>query len=211
MKPIFLAILLLAFAAAASAQSTIKLFDPTLITESDPNVIWNSNPWGMYKSVQVYLSCPTSGPITSTISGPNAGPLIVDNSFTINEKGICGGTCFTTTAYPGAYLGMPVETAYAGVGPFNVNREITGTGLYTFALLDFGYSYGNTAVYLTTSCSIIPINTPPADPTTTPTPTGGSVVCHRTNGNSGWLTLNVGPSAVAAHLAHGDIAGPCQQ
>ena len=100
---------------------------------------------------------------------------------------------------------MPIEMAYAGVRPINVSRAISGSGVYTFDLLDFGYTYGNSAIYLNTSCSIIPINTP------TETTPGGTVVCHRDNGNAGPQTLSVGSSAVAAHLGHGDTLGACQQ
>lgn len=215
MKFFLPAILLLAFAAAGSAQSTIKLFDPIAIGVSDYNMIMNSTPWGMYRSVQVYLSCPTSGKLTSTISGPNGGDFIVDNVLMLNDTNVCSGNCFSLTSDPGAHIGMPAETAYQGVRPVNVSRAITGSGLYTFNLIDSGYTYTTSAVYLTTSCSIIPINTPPQqDPTPTPTPapTGdGSTVCHRDNGNSGPQTLTVGPAAVASHLAHGDTIGACAQ
>jgi hypothetical protein len=217
MKFFLLAILVLAFAAAGSAQNTIKIFDPIAIGASDYNVIMNSNPWGMYRSVQVYLSCPTSGKLTSTISGPNGGDFIVDNVLMLNDTNVCSGNCFSLNGDPGSYLGMPVESIYQGVRPVNVSRTITGSGLYTFSLIDAGYTYGTSSLYLTTSCAIIPINTPPQTtptptPTSTPTPTGdGSTVCHRDNGNSGPQTLTVGPAAVSAHLAHGDTLGACAQ
>ena len=216
-KFILLVIFTLSFAAVASAQNRIRLFDPVAISASDYNMIANASPWGAYRSVQVYLSCP-SGRSDSVISGPNDGDFIVDNALTINNEGICDGNCFTLIGDPTAYLGQPVETAYRGMRPVNVSRKITATGLYTFTLLDAGYSYGNTAVYLNTSCSIYPINTPTdPDPTPTPTPTptttptGDTVICHRDNGNRGSQTLTIGPSAIAAHLAHGDTLGACTQ
>ena len=36
-------------------------------------------------------------------------------------------------------------------------------------------------------------------------------VCHRNNGSASYKTMIVGKPAVAAHLAHGDTAGACQQ
>jgi choice-of-anchor C domain-containing protein len=36
-------------------------------------------------------------------------------------------------------------------------------------------------------------------------------VCHRNNGKKGQKTLMVSPSAVPAHLAHGDTQGPCPE
>jgi hypothetical protein len=208
---IFLAIFTLSFAAVAAAQNRVRLFDPVAISVSDYNMIANASPWGAYRSVQVYLSCP-SGRSDSVISGPNGGDFIVDNALLINNEGICNGNCFTLTSDPTAFVGLPVENAYRGVAPVNVSRKIAGTGLYTFTLLDAGYSYGSTAVYLNTSCSIYPINTPTdPDPTPTPTttPTGDTVICHRDNGNRGQTTLTVGGNAVASHLAHGDTVGPC--
>ncbi|MEO8572816.1 MAG: hypothetical protein ABI481_02515 [Pyrinomonadaceae bacterium] len=208
MKTILSTLILLVLATAASAQNSIKLFDPIAITASDYNMIVNSDPWGMYKSVQVYLSCPTSGRFTSSISGPSGGNLIIDNVLMLNDSNVCSGNCYGgLKADPASYLGMAIEMAYDGVRPVNVSRTIDTTGLYTFTLIDFGYTYGNSAVYLNTACSIIPIDTPPVD---TPQPSG-STVCHRDNGNGGLRTLNVGPSAIAAHLSHGDTLGACGQ
>lgn len=36
-------------------------------------------------------------------------------------------------------------------------------------------------------------------------------ICHRNNGRKGQKTLFVSPSAVPAHMAHGDTAGPCEE
>ena len=211
-KLISIAICVLAFATITAAQNSIKLFDPIAITVSDYNTMQNSSPFGMFKSTQVYLSCPTAGRPTSSVSGPNGGALIVDNTLTVNDENLCEmGKCFSSlVADPGAYVGMPVEMAYTGIAPINISRQVTTSGLYTFNLLDFGYTFGSSAIYLNTSCTIIPINTPEPDPIPTTTP-GDSVVCHRDNGTRGQQTLNVGPSAVAAHLAHGDTLGACSQ
>jgi hypothetical protein len=202
-----LALCLVVFAASAAAQNRIKLFDPTPISITDDNMLLNAEPFGLYKSVQVYLSCSTTSAPTSSVSGPEGGDLIVDNYLIVNSMNVCGGHCFQLTGDPGSNIGMPVETAYSGLAPVNVSSEITGTGLYTFLLLDYGQVYGNSAIYLNTSCSIIPINTPTEE---TPT-TGGNVVCHRNNGNRGSQTLTLGPGAIDAHLAHGDTLGPCGQ
>ena len=234
MKSILITILLLAFAGAGSAQNTVKLFDPTLIAWSDSIVLTNSFPYGMFKTAQVYLSCPASGRMSSTISGPNGGDFIVDNFLMINDSYICSGNCFNATTNPLAYLGMPVEMGYEGVRPISVSRVITESGLYTFNLIDYGEIYGNGAIYLTTSCSITPVNIPPqgpgpgpspsptptTSPTPNPTPTpdptsspepGGSTLCHVNSGTNGWQTLTVGSAAVSSHLAHGDYLGACSQ
>lgn len=221
-KAILFTVCLLVFATMAAAQNTIKLFDPVAISWSDPNVIMNSNPWGMYRTAQVFLTCPNRP--TSSISGPNGSDLIVDNLLMLNDTNICRGNCFSLIANPAYYVGMPVETAYLGVGTINVSRDITTTGLYTFHLIDTGFTYGNTGVYLNTSCWIMPVYvpeeplpnpgpTPTPEPTPVPpaAPTGESVICHRNNGSAGSQTLTVGASAVAAHLAHGDTLGACGQ
>lgn len=204
-KFILTVILLLTFAVAAAVQNRIRLFDPINIAPSDMTVIWTATPWGSYKSAEVYLSCPAGETPTSWITGPNDGGFVVDNVLVINGLNACGGFCFSTTADPGAFIGQPVEAAYASVGPFNVNHRITGTGSYTFNLIDIGYTYGATAVYLNTSCTIIPVNVP------TQTVPENGVICHRNSGNRGSRTITVGGDAVNAHLAHGDTLGPCEQ
>lgn len=206
MKLALTGICLITFATAAAAQSSIKLFDPVAIGASDSNMIINAQPYGMYRSVQVYLSCPTSGHVTSSISGPNGGDLIVDNTLVVNNTGVCSGNCFSSASNPGAYIGMPVEVAYTGVAPINVGRQVRETGLYTFNLLDFGYTYGSSAVYLNTTCSIFRVDTP-----VEPVPLGDSVVCHRDSGNRRQQTLRVGAASVSAHLSHGDTLGACSQ
>lgn len=202
-----IAITILLLAVAASAQNRIKLFDPVAISASDMNVLASYSPWGAYKSASVYLYCPSGGRTMSSITGPDGGGFVADNALTLNGENVCRGNCFTLTSEPGAHLGEPMETAYGSIGPISVNQQIRDSGLYTFAILDMGYTYGNTAVYLNTSCSIIPVVVP-TDP---PTPTGDGVVCHRDNGNRGSQTLNVGSGAVASHLAHGDTLGACAQ
>ena len=221
MKALIFALILFASVSVAPAQNTIKLFDPVPIGWSDMNMIMNSSPWGMYRTAQVFLTCPNRS--TSTISGPNGGNFIVDNALVINDTGICRGNCFSLLSDPMLNVGLPMESSYQGMAPINVNREISATGLYTFHLIDTGYAYGNTALYLNTSCSITPVYVPEEplpNPTPTPSPspnpppaapTGEGVICHRTNGSVGSLTLNVGPTAVAAHLAHGDTLGACAQ
>ena len=208
MKPILTAIVLLTFAIGAVAQNSIRLFDPVAVGASDPNFLLNSSPYGMFKSAQVYLHCPTSGRLTSSLSGPNGGALIVDNTLLVNDTNVCAGNCFSSVVNPWGFVGMPVEAAYGGVGPINVSREITGSGLYTFNLLDFGQVYGSSAIYLNTNCSITPIDTP-IEPDPLP---GAAIICHLNNGNNGGQqTLLVGAPAVAAHLGHGDTLGACGQ
>jgi hypothetical protein len=208
MKSILIAILLLAFATAAAAQNSIKLFDPVAVNWSDANVLLNSN--GIFRTAQVYLSCPTSGKLTSTISGPDGGNFIVDNYLMVNDTNICSGNCYGAALNPLAYLGMSAELGYEGVRPANVSRQITGSGLYTFNLIDIGQLQASSAIYLNTSCSIIPVYVPPVEDPGTPTTTEGTV-CHRDNGNNGSQTLTVSGSALAAHLGHGDTAGACGQ
>ena len=198
-------ILLLTLAAAAAAQNRIRLFDPINITASDPIAIWNAVPWGSYKSADVYLTCQSGQAPTSSITGPNGGGFVVDNVLVINNRNACGGFCFGVTAQPHFFIGQPVEAAYSTVGPFNEDHIITGSGLYNFYMLDIGQTYGNTAVYLNTSCHITPINVDAEQDT----PSG--VICHRNNGSRIQRTLTVDPGAVPAHLAHGDTLGPCQE
>ena len=205
-KFVLTVILLLTFAAAAAAQNRIKIFDPINISLTDYNAMVNAIPWGSYKSAEVYLSCPIGEAPTSWITGPNGGGFVVDNVLTINGRNACGGFCFSTSGDPSYFVGQPVETAYVPVGPFNVNARIPGTGSYVFHLIDIGYTYGASAVYLNTSCTIIPVNVPQQDEES-----NNVVLCHRNNGSRGSQTLTVGSGSVDAHLAHGDTLGACAQ
>lgn len=205
-KFILTVILLLTFAAAAAAQNRIKIFDPINISLTDYNLLVSATPWGSYKSAEVYLNCSTSEAPTSMVTGPNGGGFVVDNVLTINGRNACGGFCFSTTSDPLQFLGLPVEASYAPVGPFNVDARITGSGSYVFHLIDIGYTYGSTAVYLNTSCQITPVNVPPQDEES-----NHVVLCHRSNGSRGSQTITVGSGAVGAHLAHGDTLGACEQ
>jgi len=218
-KLTFTVILLITLAAGAAAQNRIKLFDPTNISFSDPIAMANALPWGSMKSAEVYLSC--DGRPTSSITGPNGGGFIVDNMLMINGGNACGGGwCFTTIATPTLFVGQPVEAAYGKVGPFDQRRLITGSGLYRFDVIDYGYTYGTTEVYLETTCQIVPVNVPPGDvppgdepPVNEPNPPTSEtgVICHRNSGSSSPVTLSVAGSAVQSHLAHGDTLGPCGQ
>jgi hypothetical protein len=118
----------------------------------------------------------------------------VDNFFTVNGANVCPDewNCFAGVfASPMTAVGLPMESAYLGVGPLDISNNINGSGTYTFILSDYGYSFGSSEIYLQTSCSL------------------GTYVCHRNNGRSGHKTLAVSTDAVAAHLAHGDTEGPC--
>ena len=90
-------------------------------------------------------------------------------------------------------LGQPVTNSLNPIAPLTVSSVLTGTGLYTFRLMDYSYTFGNTEVWLNTSCAPV------------------SQICHRNNGSTGQKTLNVGAAAVPAHLAHGDTLGACAQ
>lgn len=174
---------------AAFGQTTIKLFDAVPI-DSGETATYDTA--ATFATTQVYLSCP-SGPITSAkISGPNGGKFIVDNYLTVNGANVCPGNCFTGVLDdPMSFLGESMDIPYVGLDPIDISGFLSGNGLYTFSAMDYGYTLGSTEVHLTTTCSSV------------------SQVCHRNNGSTGQKTLNVGAAAVAAHLGHGDTAGPC--
>jgi hypothetical protein len=184
---------LLVICPAAFAQTTVKLFDAVPVDYADTYLTYDTAQ--DFGTAEIYLSCPERSTMTAVLSGPNSGKLIVDNYLTVNGANVCpnGGSCFIgVLADPIDFLGEPMEVPYLGIDPIDISSMLTGSGLYTFKLKDYGYTFGATEVYLTTSCSSV------------------NQVCHRNNGNNGnQKTLTVGGSAVAAHLAHGDTAGPC--
>jgi hypothetical protein len=181
---------------AVNAQNTMKVFDPTNITTTDTSFAWNPRTPMVFAARDIYLSCPLGGRPYAYLSGPNNSNLIVDNFFTVNDSSVCPDdwNCFMGVfASPSSALGLPMESAYIGVPPIDISSKITGSGVYTFKLSDYSYVYGSSEIDLHTSCSF------------------GSVVCHRNNGKAAPKTLAVGQDAVAAHLAHGDTEGPCNQ
>ena len=184
---------LIVFSSAASAQTTVKLFDALAIDSSEVSLTYDTA--AAFGTTEVYLSCPTGSVLNAKLSGPNGGQLVVDNFITVNGTNVCPyGNCFAgTLADPIGFLGDPMEVPFLGVDPIDITHLLSSTGLYTFQVKDYGYTFGNTEIYLTTSCSSV------------------NQVCHRNNGNGngGSRTLTIGGSAVAAHLAHGDTEGPC--
>lgn len=185
-----------ALATTAAGQNTVKLFDATPISLTSMTVAWNPRAPIIFGSKDVYLSCPLGGQPYALITGPNGGNLVVDNFFTMNGNNICPDewNCYSGASIsPGQAIGLPMESAYIGVAPIDVSDRITGSGVYSFVLSDFSFYYGNSDIYLHTSCSF------------------GSYVCHRNNGSAAPKTLSVtSPNMLAAHLAHGDTEGPCQ-
>ena len=196
MKTYLLTIVFCALMATSAAfgQNTMKLFDATPITPTDTSQAWNPRSPMTFASKDVYLSCPIGGPNFTYLTGPNNGNLIVDNFFMMNGKDICPDewNCFTNAfVSPLEVVGQPVETAYVGVAPIDVSSQVTSSGVYSFALTDYSYAYGNSEIELHTSCTF------------------GSYVCHKSNGTSAPKTLAVSENMLAAHLAHGDKEGPC--
>jgi len=190
----FLMLFIAAFSSSTFAQNSMKLFDATIITPTDTSAAWNPRNPFIFATRDVYLSCPVGGAPLAYLTGPNGGGLIADNFFTLNGDNICPDewNCFAgVVAAPSSAMGLPVESVYIPVPELDISERIIGSGTYTFTLSDYGQFYGNSEIYLHTSCSF------------------GNYVCHRSNGKSAPKTLAVSPTAVAAHLAHGDTDGPC--
>lgn len=194
----------MAVSPVAFAQNSVKLFDAQFTELSDPLLIGYETAIP-FATKQVYLSCPIGGAAaTLTLSGPGGTDFLVDNFVRIitpqgGYSDVCPDFltlgCFTPAGIDTTqHVGEPVTTSLNAIAPLDISAVLTnGSGLYTFKLMDYSVTYGNTEVWLDTSCRIV------------------SQVCHRNNGSTGQKTLNVGASAVPAHLAHGDTLGPCTQ
>lgn len=187
----------LVFSPYVLAQNTVKLFDAKTIDQTDPSAPNTLETAAAFGTTEIYLSCPLNA--QSTISGPGGGNFSVDNFLTVNGANVCAGVngegnCFASVLNdPIDFLGEIMEVSYLGIAPIDVSSQITTSGNYTFSVKDYGYTFGNTEIYLNTTCSFV------------------SQVCHRDNGRRAQKTLTIGGSAVAAHLAHGDTQGPCAQ
>jgi len=195
---------IMAVSPAAFAQYSVKLFDELYATDSqlaDDTTYLNAIEFGTTK--QVYLRCIGEAE-TASLSGPLESTFLVDNFVRIEAPGgvtsnVCPSYqtlgCFTPAGIDTTqHTNEPVTTSLNPIAPLDISSVLTaGSGVYTFKLMDFSVTYGNTEVWLNTSCRIV------------------SQICHRNNGSSGQKTLNVGASAVPAHLAHGDTLGPCTE
>jgi len=196
-KAMFVLFCVMVSAQIGFAQTTINLFDPVAITASEPSQPpYDFNTATAFGTTEIYLYCPTGA--TATLSGANGGGFIADNFLTVNGTNICPGgpegSCFSAvTADPRQHLGEPVETSYSPVAPINISSLLTeGNSLYTFNLMDYGYSLGSSEINLTTTCTQV------------------YPVCHRNNGRTGQKTIYVDSlDAVSAHVRHGDTAGVC--
>ena len=145
-----LAILLAALSQFAAAQNTIKLFDAADISVSRTTSI------KMFKSKRLSLTCPASEQVQAVLTGPGGGPFAVDNSMTINREWVLGGTTLSTGLSGDAtsVAGSEMGAWYVGVDPVDVSDHLAaGSGTYEFELWDFGGTYGNTEIYLSTNCT----------------------------------------------------------
>ena len=197
---LLLALTLAATAQSSIAQNSIKLFDATPI-----DVSVDTQPRA-FATKQINLTCPVGVTAQAILSGTNGGQFAVDNAIMINREW-AGGTDLLFSgviADPMFYVGESMETSYLGVQPLNVSGQIKSSGSYTFELLDWGYTFGNTDIYLNTNCSL-------SSSSLTSDPVDSNTICHRNMGTTGQRTLTVGANAVKAHLAHGDTLGPCSQ
>ena len=201
-RMMLLMISVMAVSTAAFAQNSVKLFDAANTEVSDLSQTGYGTEIA-FATKQVYLRCVSGAADVATLSGPGESNFLVDNFVRIDSSGgtsdVCPDYqvygCFTPKAGfdPMNFLGQPVTNSLDAIAPLPISSVLAGTGLYTFKLMDYSYTYGNTEVWLNTSCSLV------------------SQICHRNNGSTGQKTLNVGASAVPAHLAHGDTLGPCSQ
>ena len=145
-----LAILVAALSQFAVAQNTIKLFDAAKIVVSRTTSI------KMFKSKRLSLSCPASESVVAVLTGPGGGPFAVDNSVTINREWVLGGATLSTglSADASSVAGSEMGAWYTGVDPVDVSDHLAaGDGVYEFELWDFGGTYGNTEIYLSTNCT----------------------------------------------------------
>ena len=179
------------------SQNTYKIFEPTPIALSSLNA---NNDIFTFNTSEFHLSCPVNTIPYAFITGPNGGTFVTDDIFLINNTNICPESngdriCFDSTiSDPRQYLGMPMEFSYIGVNPVNVSNVVSSSGRYVFEMKDGGYTYGNTEIYLTTSCELDQQQ---------------SQLCHRNYGKREGTTITPGAPSFDAHLAHGDTLGPC--
>jgi hypothetical protein len=186
-------------ALSAGEVRTVKLFEPVAIAGSTGTFDGYTTA-EQFAERQFYLACEVGD--TAIVSGPNVGAFIADNYIQVQADdetplnfcpGIEGTGCFSgTIADPMALLGEPAESAYLPVASQDVSAALQeGVHLYTFRLMDWGYTYASSEIWLTTTCKI------------------KDQVCHFDSGKKTSKTLTLGASAIPAHLRHGDTLGAC--
>lgn len=200
-----LAISFAALSQFASAQNNIKLFDATPITAS------SAKSAQAFASTRIELSCPAGVPVRAVLTGPNGGPLVVDNFVRIGRDLVLGDFGYSLFEYVPSnghlLVGEDMDSWFGVHRPIDVSQHFAGgSGNYSLELLDWGGIYGNSELNLDTNCSL---SRGTAD--TDPSDAEGTQVCHRNMGKPGQKTLTVGASAISAHLDHGDVVGPCSE
>lgn len=83
--------------------------------------------------------------ISSTVDG--LGPIIVDNSVWVNGTEH-GGLFAGTTSDPLAHIGLSAASCYNEVEPIDVTEDRRVDGLWNIQLVDFGYTYAASRLYL---------------------------------------------------------------
>ena len=109
------------------------------------------------------MQCAKGTSANAVLSGPGGGQLIAANAVYIDGElasgvnGVRKQRNFFSgfTADPMALLGAPAEAAYIGVDPVDVSRQVRRSGLYTFELVEWGATFGNSEIYLTTTCGVL--------------------------------------------------------
>ena len=202
--------------APAAADIVRKVFEPVAVTVSTPptGTYTDYTSATAFGSKQYYISClNTQVAPWAKLSGSNnlndTPNLIVDNYIQVERHDESGGDvenycpnieaagCFSgvdwSTGGPLAHVTEAASAVYLPVAPQEITTVLAADvlRLYTFRLMDWGYTYASSALWLHTNCFII------------------DEVCHQDKGKKQYKTLTLDASAISAHLAHGDDIGAC--
>ncbi|MCE3294919.1 MAG: type sorting protein [Crocinitomicaceae bacterium] len=120
------------------------------------------------------------------------------SSATLNGSASGGTGSYSYSWSPAAGLSNP-----SSANPVFTPSMASGCNVYNFTLTvtDANGCTATAAV----SVNVVNVLSPSSNPKAKKV-----MICHRTNGSNGSVTLEVSENAVAAHLAHGDCLGSCQ-